>query len=1585
MKFVWNSKRIWLTVAMAALAGVQLFAAPFDRVWDVKQPDGTVIQIHGKGDDFSADMEFNGYTILFDSATSFYVYAQRTADGRLVPSPLVAGRDAPATLNLQQHLRPDVAVQKQLRQERFNRWDEATQNSARWKARKASTAKLLSSALAPTPSAADGPALAPPGSHTEGNKVGLCLLVDFSDDPATVPQANIDSFCNGDNYTGYGNNGSVKKYFQDVSNNRLNYSNIVTVYLRVPHSKIYYNTLSPSFGVAANELVKDAIDVLKAKTNYATEILPQLNALTVVGGRVVACNIFYAGDPDIGWSAGLWPHSWALVYAGAQDLGNGISVFDYQMTDIGNQLTLGTFCHENGHMLCNFPDIYDYGNDGIASVGGAGAFCLMNSGGFGGNPTQPCGYLRMHAGWLTATNLATVTDYVLTLTTSDTTIYKYTKPTAATEYYLFENRQKSGRDSSIPGSGIAIWHCDERGDKDLQNYVYNTTHNNYEVQLMQADNQWHFNKNVNGGEQKDLYYKGNPSPGYLNEFGDDTAPSARWWDGSMSDLFAGSFSVVGESMTMMLIRPPPVIVNTSPLPAGRVGNPYWLQFVTQDMYLSNVWSVVDAAALPAGLTLAPSGLLSGVPTLAGTNSFVIVVQGRSPITTTNTFEIVILPVYTAPLAEGFNGSMESSLTGWHQECVSNNILWRMRIGSPSTRPPRAFEGEKNAYLGVFNDNGSASLSPHVTRLISPMIQFGPYAREVRVSFAYFLEDWPPLAPDMLKVYYKTAWSNNWSLIAIFTANTAVWTQQSIILPESASENGVGKGFYFAFEGFARGGHGVSLDAIMIDDPVPPLQISTTTPLPIALCGTNYTLSMPLVTLESVGGVKDVFGFTNYQYRVVNGTLPPGFGLTPEGVITGRCNSVRAMTYFDVEVTDQNLIGGATATNTLSFVVEYPRASVLTESFSGADFLTTGWTLEYVKNTVKWRIGTAGGKDDMSPPSAAHSDLQYAFFFGTPGVGTEMCTKLVSPVFDLTQMPNNTRLVFWHFMQRWEGQDELRVYYRNVQEGSWTKLATYTSNVTSWTQRTIQLPSPSRTYQIAFEGFAKSGYGVCVDTVSITDDGGAPVILTRDVLPSGFDNFNYQTRLEAVAGSAPYRWNVVSNSLPRGLVLNSETGIISGIPVGSTQTVFRVAVTGEDNKASTNTFSLKILPPGIVPYFEPFATNSLPESWEQVTVSGAKWKVCEGTYSFYESNAINLKSPTSAYSNSLPNNVCLWTNPNWDFTANIASLITKPFDLGGCTNTTLSFQLCMKEYGAYKDMLKVYYRTHETGQWTFLKTYTNSVAMWTLQTLQLPNPSATYRLKFEGYASGGWGICIDDVDVRGEKPVSPLAILPPTILPEGTNHVVYTPVTLVATNGTLLPYTWRVVASDIFPPGLTLDPNTGVISGTPTQSGLYTFGITAQDANNVAATSNMTVRIQGGNMTPFEEWKVTYFSELGYLGDDQDQSGDGIPNLIKYGMGLNPTNKNTGVYILGGLTNLVDGRYLYLGYRRSYTATDLDFFVKGTTNLPDVAGSWLTNNIVEQAPWTVGETDVWYWVYNIHTTPVTNAPQRFLRLGVELKP
>ena len=305
-------------------------------------------------------------------------------------------------------------------------------------------------------------------------------------------------------------------------------------------------------------LITDAINAMKALTNYTTDILPTFSALTVDGSsRVVACNVFFAGANSGVWSYGLWPHSWVL--ASSVDLGNGKKVYKYQITNIGTSLSLGTFCHENGHMLCGFPDIYDYDYD---STGGAGMFCLMNSGGSGGNPVQVCAYLKRAAGWATTVTLTSNSVLTASVSSSGTDFnkfYRYAKPGVSTEYFLVENRQKSGRDANLPASGVAIWHVDELGDKDNQSTNFNTSHLNYEVSLMQADNLWHFQRDVNCGDSKDLYYLGNTATGYANRFSDATSPSARWWSGASSGLSFHHFSASGSTMTFSVSPEGPII------------------------------------------------------------------------------------------------------------------------------------------------------------------------------------------------------------------------------------------------------------------------------------------------------------------------------------------------------------------------------------------------------------------------------------------------------------------------------------------------------------------------------------------------------------------------------------------------------------------------------------------------------------------------------------------------------------------------------------------------------------------------------------------------------------------------------------------------------------------------------------------------------------------------------------------------------------------------------------------------------------------------------------------------------------------
>ena len=57
-----------------------------------------------------------------------------------------------------------------------------------------------------------------------------------------------------------------------------------------------------------------------------------------------------------------------------------------------------------------------------------------------------------------------------------------------------------------------------------------------------------------------------------------------------------------------------------------------------------------------------------------------------------------------------------------------------------------------------------------------------------------------------------------------------------------------------------------------------------------------------------------------------------------------------------------------------------------------------------------------------------------------------------------------------------------------------------------------------------------------------------------------------------------------------------------------------------------------------------------------------------------------------------------------------------------------------------------------------------------------------------------------------------------------------------------------LAAGTFPPGLTLNPTTGVLSGTPTTAGTYFFTIQVTDAFGAVATANCSITI-GGSIVP----------------------------------------------------------------------------------------------------------------------------------------
>lgn len=496
----------------------------FGQTFTFTQPDGSTIELRGWGDQHYAVFEtLDGYTVTRNPATGFYEIAEVSPDGTSL-QPLGAARSMPdggrSLVARGVRVAADSAVAAG--REGALRFGGRRCDERRRERREEKRAMRAAAA-------AGAPLRAPPQRTTTGDYVGLCLLIDFSDAPATVPRDEVERFCNQVGYTGFGNRGSVHDYFLAQSIGRCNYTNIVAPYYRAQRPKSYYTDRSVPMGQRARELIREALAFHKAN---GFDFTP----LTADGqGFVYATNVYYAGPVVNNWNEGLWPHAWML--GTAVPLAPGRSAFDYQFTAMGSAPELGTFCHENGHMLCDYPDLYDYGGESS----GVGYFCLMCAGNHA-DPKNPVGisaYLKRLSGWAGA---VTPLEHGRTVTLEAGANQMAMLAKNDDEYFLIENRQKTGRDAALPGAGLLIWHVDEQGNN---SHEAMTSTNHYELSLVQADGRFELERTRGErGDPEDLY------AGPAARFADDTTPSSRWWDGTPSHLAIDQVSPSGASMRL---------------------------------------------------------------------------------------------------------------------------------------------------------------------------------------------------------------------------------------------------------------------------------------------------------------------------------------------------------------------------------------------------------------------------------------------------------------------------------------------------------------------------------------------------------------------------------------------------------------------------------------------------------------------------------------------------------------------------------------------------------------------------------------------------------------------------------------------------------------------------------------------------------------------------------------------------------------------------------------------------------------------------------------------------------------------------
>jgi M6 family metalloprotease-like protein len=468
------------------------------------QHNGPNITLRVFGDEFYARYEtLEGYTVVYDLDRGQYCYAV-LENGGFVSSGAPVFKPIP--YGLRQKIKESTGVRNEKFKQRYH--------ALRLKEKKFGASSNVMHTFGQNSGLLAGRQL------PIGQVKGLTILVEFADLQTTITADDVTALLNEENFSAHGNFCSVRKYYELMSSGRLTYSNQVVGPVRLSNRQSYYiNQL----------LVPEALDIAVNQYNLDLAEFDSRNE-----GYIDALSVMYAGRSL--YTGDLWPHNSVIE----SQIGGHRTHF-YTIQSLGRNridLSIGTFTHETGHMLCRFPDLYDYGErDGdFEESSGLGQYCLMSWGNHlngGKTPSPISAYLRDLAGWCDrevvlnhpGTYEAKQGDFRTAMR------YRTEKPH---EYFLVENRHQDGLDVYLPDSGLAVYHCDSRGSNEFQD---GTPDKHYQCALIQADGRFDLERSTRGGDTGDLY---DSSEGVA--LSDTTVPNTNEWDGTNSRLMISDIS-----------------------------------------------------------------------------------------------------------------------------------------------------------------------------------------------------------------------------------------------------------------------------------------------------------------------------------------------------------------------------------------------------------------------------------------------------------------------------------------------------------------------------------------------------------------------------------------------------------------------------------------------------------------------------------------------------------------------------------------------------------------------------------------------------------------------------------------------------------------------------------------------------------------------------------------------------------------------------------------------------------------------------------------------------------------------------------
>lgn len=463
----------------------------------IQQPDGSKLTLMLHGDEwFNYNTTHDGYTVVKD-VDGYYKYAV-LQNNQLSASTIVAHdkalRNASELIFLattKQHLTPDAATIA---------------------AKRAPARKLHGHN----------------GHYDYGNFRGLVILVAYQDCPFQYENAHdlFNGLVNDKDYKGFMSDamfpelipytGSVRDYFYASSNGLFDPAFDVVGPVTINYTQ--YEALKTS---NAQALVSAALDAANDLVNYKDYDRDGNGKVDMVYFIFAGAGSNFSGNDQ----RLLWPHASSVL---SKSL-DGVSFDRYACsTELFSRPEsriidgIGSMCHEFSHVL-GIADLYD--TDGTSSGGSSDNpqnWSIMAHGNYLNQSRTPClysAYERYAAGFTTLQNITQKGTYTLQPITATGTGYRLDSSVKG-EYFILENRVKSGWDAYLPGEGMLVWRVDSTDVDAWENNKVNCNPAHPLYQLVRA-----------GGGTKDTSADPFPGTAGITAIDNNTTPSLRSWTG----------------------------------------------------------------------------------------------------------------------------------------------------------------------------------------------------------------------------------------------------------------------------------------------------------------------------------------------------------------------------------------------------------------------------------------------------------------------------------------------------------------------------------------------------------------------------------------------------------------------------------------------------------------------------------------------------------------------------------------------------------------------------------------------------------------------------------------------------------------------------------------------------------------------------------------------------------------------------------------------------------------------------------------------------------------------------------------------